>query len=139
MKYFIDTEFHEHKKPIKFLGITIAKVWTIDLISIGIKCEDGREYYAINRDLNLKYAKKDKWLKINVLDKLPPKIELYPPFGKEHTCSEIVKKEIEWQDVRIATAIKLAKMIEYKQDEIDEFTRAKQSEIQELINQLKSL
>jgi hypothetical protein len=59
--------------------------------------------------------------------------------GKEHTCSEIVKQEIEWQDVRIATAIKLAKMIEDKQDEIDEFTRAKQSEIQDLINQLKAL
>ena len=59
--------------------------------------------------------------------------------GKEHTCSEIVKQEIEWQDVRIATAIKLAKMIEDKQDEIDDFTRAKQDEIQDLINQLKSL
>lgn len=59
--------------------------------------------------------------------------------GKEHTCSEIVKQEIEWQDVRIATAIKLAKMIEDKQDEIDEFTRSKQSEIQDLINQLKTL
>ena len=59
--------------------------------------------------------------------------------GKEHTCSEIIKQEIEWQDVRIATVIKLAKMIEDKQDEIDEFTRAKQSEIQDLINQLKAL
>lgn len=59
--------------------------------------------------------------------------------GKERTCSEIVKQEIEWQDVRIATAIKLAKMIEDKQDEIDEFTRVKQSEIQDLINQLKAL
>ena len=65
--YFIDTEFHEHKKPVKFLGITIAKVWTIDLISIGIVCEDGRSYYAMNRDLNLKHAKKNKWLKENVL------------------------------------------------------------------------
>ena len=59
--------------------------------------------------------------------------------GKDHTCSEIVKQEIEWQDVRIATAIKLAKMIENKQEEIDEFTRVKQSEIKDLINQLKSL
>ena len=59
--------------------------------------------------------------------------------GKEHTCSEIVKQEIEWQNVRIATTIKLAKMIEDKQDEIDEFTRAKQSEIQDLINQLKAI
>jgi hypothetical protein len=59
--------------------------------------------------------------------------------GKEHTCSEIVKQEIEWQDVRISTAIKLAKMIEDKQDEIDDFTRSKQGEIQELINQIKAL
>jgi hypothetical protein len=59
--------------------------------------------------------------------------------GKEYSCSKIVKEEIEWQDVRIATAIKLAKMIEEKQDEIDEFTRVKQSEIQELLNQLKSI
>lgn len=59
--------------------------------------------------------------------------------GKEYTCSEIVKQEIEWQDVRIATAIKLAKMIEYKQDEIDDFTSLKKYEIQEVINQLKAL
>ena len=59
--------------------------------------------------------------------------------GKGHTCSEIIKQEIEWQDVRITTAIKLAKMIEDKQDELDEFIRVKQSEIQELINQLKAL
>jgi hypothetical protein len=59
--------------------------------------------------------------------------------GKEYSCSKIVKEEIVWQDVRIATAIKLAKMIEEKQDEIDEFTRVKQSEIQELLNQLKSI
>ena len=59
--------------------------------------------------------------------------------GKEYTCSEIVKQEIEWQDVRIATAIKLAKMIEAKQEEIDEFTMKKQTEIQELLNQLKNL
>lgn len=81
MRYYIDTEFHEHQKPVKFLGFTIAKVWTIDLISIGIVCEDGREYYAINRDLNLKHAKKNKWLKENVLDKLPPKQPEFPIHG----------------------------------------------------------
>jgi hypothetical protein len=86
--YFIDTEFHEHKKPIKFLGITIAKVWIIDLISIGIVCEDGREYYAMNRDLNLKHAKKNKWLKDNVLSKLPQKEPLYPPHGSPRIWQE---------------------------------------------------
>jgi len=91
MKYFIDTEFHEHKKPIKFLGITIAKVWTIDLISIGIVSEDGRTYYAINRDLNLKHAKKNKWLNDNVLKKLPEKRELYPPYGSPRLWQESMR------------------------------------------------
>ena len=59
--------------------------------------------------------------------------------GKEYSCSKIVKQEIEWQDMRIKTAERIAKMIEDKQDEIDDFTRAKQSEIQGLINQLKAL
>lgn len=59
--------------------------------------------------------------------------------GKEYSCSKIVKQEIEWQDVRINSAIKIAKLIEDKQEEIDEFTRAKQGEIQVLINQLKNL
>ena len=89
--YFIDTEFHEHKKPVKFLGITIAQVWTIDLISIGIVCEDGRTYYAMNRDLNLKHAKKNKWLKENVLDKLPAKQELYPPYGSPRLLQESMR------------------------------------------------
>jgi len=59
--------------------------------------------------------------------------------GKEHTCSKIVSDEIIWMDNHIQTARALAKMIEDKQDEIDEFTRQKQGEIQELINQLKNL
>ncbi len=91
MKYFIDTELHEHKKPVKFLGITIAKVWTIDLISIGIVCEDGREYYAMNRDLNLKHARKSKWLNENVLSKLPEKKPLYPPYGSPRIWQESMR------------------------------------------------
>lgn len=56
MKYFIDTEFKE--KPN-----------TIDLISIGVVCEDGREYYAICRDFlpKLKQIWKDEWIRTNVL------------------------------------------------------------------------
>lgn len=57
--------------------------------------------------------------------------------GKEHTCTEIVKNEIEWLDIKIKTAIEIAKMIECKRDEINEFTRTKESEIQDLIEQLK--
>lgn len=52
MKYFIDTEFIEGPQKTLF-GFTKP---TIDLISIGIKAEDGREYYTISKDFNLKEA-----------------------------------------------------------------------------------
>ena len=52
MKYFLDTEFLEGTQK-KWFGQTKP---TIDLISIGIVCEDGREYYAISKDFNLKEA-----------------------------------------------------------------------------------
>ena len=52
MKYFLDTEFLEGTQKTWF---RYTKP-TIDLISIGIVCEDGREYYAISKDFNLKEA-----------------------------------------------------------------------------------
>lgn len=58
MRYFFDTEFIEDGK-------------TIDLISIGIVAEDGREYYAINRDCD--FSKASDWVKENVIAKLPPR------------------------------------------------------------------
>lgn len=57
MKYFYDTEFIEDGK-------------TIDLISIGIVAEDGREYYAISTEFKAKRA--SDWVKENVLKHLPP-------------------------------------------------------------------
>ena len=57
MKYFIDTEFKE-------------KPHTIDLISIGIVCEDGREYFALSKDFNLKEVWKDEWIRENVLQSI---------------------------------------------------------------------
>ena len=56
MKYFYDTEFIEDGK-------------TIDLISIGIICEDGRTYYAIS--LEYDETKASDWVRENVLSKLP--------------------------------------------------------------------
>lgn len=65
MKYFIDFEFIEgFHKPL--LG---KRRHFIDLISVGIVCEDGREYYAISTEFNPKKA--DKWVKDNVIAKLP--------------------------------------------------------------------
>lgn len=54
-KYFIDTEFIENGT-------------TIDLISIGIVCSDGREYYAVNSEHDA--TKASDWVKENVLQYL---------------------------------------------------------------------
>jgi hypothetical protein len=56
--YCYDTEFLEDGK-------------TIDLISIGIMCEDGREYYAVNSDMDVDRIRKDDWLMDNVVRSLP--------------------------------------------------------------------
>ena len=56
--YCYDTEFLEDGK-------------TIELISIGIVCEDGREYYAVNSDMPVERIKKDDWLCQNVIPHLP--------------------------------------------------------------------
>ena len=87
MKYFLDTEFIEGTQEKRVLGFKVKTKPTIDLISIGIKAEDGREYYAISKDFNLKEAwnrfewketnpalkymgifeQKDYWIRDNVL------------------------------------------------------------------------
>ena len=56
--YCYDTEFLEDGK-------------TIDLISIGIVCEDGREYYAVNSDADWDRIREDDWLMNNVVRHLP--------------------------------------------------------------------
>lgn len=76
--YFLDTEFLEGTQKT-FFGKSKP---TIDLISIGLVSEDGREYYAISKDFNLKEAwnrydlkpdidnggmKKVYWIRENVL------------------------------------------------------------------------
>ncbi len=57
MKHYIDTEFLEGTQKKTILGIPYGNTKpTIDLISIGIVAEDGREYYAISKEFNLKEA-----------------------------------------------------------------------------------
>ena len=66
MKYFIDTEFLEGNQKEKFPVSLFRKHTkpTIDLISIGIIAEDGREYYAISKDFNLKETwNRSQWKK----------------------------------------------------------------------------
>lgn len=60
MKYCYDTEFHED-------GITI------DLISIGIVCEDGREFYAVSSEADYGRIRKNSWLMENVMPSIEHK------------------------------------------------------------------
>lgn len=57
MKFFYDTEFIEDGS-------------TIDLISIGVVCEDGREFYAISTEFREELA--NPWVRQHVLPLLPP-------------------------------------------------------------------
>jgi hypothetical protein len=57
MRFFLDSEFYEDGK-------------TIDLISIALLAEDGREFYAVNREAQLHRV--SDWVRENVLPHLPP-------------------------------------------------------------------
>lgn len=58
MRYFYDTEFIEDGH-------------TIDLVSIGVVADDGREFYAVSTEFNAAAA--GPWVKQNVLPLLPPR------------------------------------------------------------------
>jgi hypothetical protein len=78
MRYWFDTEFIEDGK-------------TIDLISIGIVAEDGREYYAVLRDFNRVKFFQNPWLVEHVAPSLPivkvdPKLPLsYANYDEVYT------------------------------------------------------
>ncbi|MBH0780072.1 polyadenylate-specific 3'-exoribonuclease AS [Nocardia bovistercoris] len=57
MRYFYDCEFIED-------GVVI------DLVSIGVVCEDGREYYAVSTEFDR--SKAGPWVRKFVLPQLPP-------------------------------------------------------------------
>jgi hypothetical protein len=57
VKFFYDTEFIEDGT-------------TIDLVSIGVVDETGREFYAVSTEFDP--AKAGPWVRDHVLDKLPP-------------------------------------------------------------------
>lgn len=78
MKYFYDTEFIEGSQSKRFMGIKYGETKpTIDLISIGIVSEDGRKYYAISKDFNLKEAWDRKWIRENVLNTIYNELTLH--------------------------------------------------------------
>lgn len=108
MRYFYDTEFLEDGK-------------TVDLISIGIVAEDGRELYLVNRDAPWKRIKKHEWLMANVVPGLPqphgdwinqmPKswlIDFHNPHVAERAViAEIVERFLLGNDLETYTDLEL--------------------------------
>jgi hypothetical protein len=76
MRYFIDTEFIEYPN-------------TIDLISVGIVAEDGRELYLINQECA--FEKANDWVKENVI---PHIYDINTTFGGWDLRSTIAKHVI---------------------------------------------
>jgi hypothetical protein len=75
MRYFIDTEFIERGdgKPI-------------DLVSVGVVSEDGREFYAVSTEFKERHA--SQWVKDNVLRHLPERRPTPPPYGSPRAWHE---------------------------------------------------
>lgn len=102
MKYFLDTEFLEGTQIKRFLGLPIGQGCkildkpyrqtkpTIDLISIGIVTEDGREYYSISKDFNLKEA----WNRYDLKKEYPDDTENGAVSRKVYWIRENVLKPI---------------------------------------------
>ena len=95
MKYFIDTEFLEGKQKESFPISLFRKETpnTIDLISIGIVAEDGREYYAISKDFNLKEA----WNRYDLVQESGDMRNMFPNGRKLYWLRENVLKPIYYQ------------------------------------------
>lgn len=75
MRYFYDTEFIEDGT-------------TIELVSIGIVAEDGREYYAVSTDFDAHKA--NSWVREHVLNQLPsPGTDVWR--SKERIRSEVLE------------------------------------------------
>lgn len=102
MKYFLDTEFIEGVQNKTFLGFNIGYTKpTIDLISIGLVCEDNREFYAISKEFNIKEA----WNRFQLEQQSGDMKNYFPEGKKVYWLRENVLKPIyielsqrEWND-----------------------------------------
>lgn len=98
MKYFIDLEFLEGTQKEKFPISLFRKNTppTIDIISIGIVAEDGRELYLISKDFNLKEA----WNRYDLKNdnSVGARIGCKPPQEKVYWIRENVLKPI-WREL----------------------------------------
>lgn len=71
MRIFYDTEFIDNGE-------------TIGLISIGMVREDGKTYYAINRDMNFSAIQGNQWLVQNVMKYLPVQMGKNTPWNVDN-------------------------------------------------------
>ena len=110
MKYYLDTEFLEGTQK-RLFGVTKP---TIDLISIGIVCEDGREYYAISKDFNLKEA----WNRYDI------KIEQVSG-DMRNRYPEGIKHKVYWIRDNVLKPI----FIELRAKEVEEYNIAKRRNV----------
>lgn len=67
MRFWFDTEFYENGR-------------TIDLISIGVVCEDGSEFYAEVKEFD--FSKTDSWIRENVEPYMTGESMTTPDIGK---------------------------------------------------------
>jgi hypothetical protein len=89
MKYYIDTEFIEYPN-------------TIDLISLGIKCEDGRTFYAESNQFDV--TKASGWVKENVINQLTFHANNKKPFIDRNSSNSFVMFS---NNKRIADVVKM--------------------------------
>lgn len=102
MKYFFDTEFHEYN----ITDLNHQRRPTIDLISIGVIAEDGREFYRVSDGFDINAACGNDWLRENVVKPLCMEIDpatewderahtntntVYDVITQNRTRSELVK------------------------------------------------
>lgn len=86
-KYYYDAEFLEGTQKKGWFRKTPP---TIDLISIGIVSEDGREYYTVSKDFNLKEA----WNRYDLEVQSGDMRNIFPEGRKVHWIRENVLKPI---------------------------------------------
>lgn len=91
MNYFMDAEFLEDGS-------------TIDLISIAVVADDGREYYAISNEFNTRRVAESDWLMQNVMSSIPHDsmqdwLGQYPPIISLHRNDNVKSRAQIAQDI----------------------------------------
>lgn len=113
MKYFLDTEFIEDGK-------------TIDLISIGIVAEDGREYYAVNSEC--KFENASNWVWKNVLNPIGIYVSSRFINPSDPSISANTKNTLAYCKTKNAIKEDLLMFFAYEATNTDSFTAIKSAE-----------